>query len=290
MATRTYLLPLLSSLALCFGLQFVALRAVGGRTLKSESNFFSSLARIQAATTGEVRTMLLGSSITGRLPDRVQGFEGFANMGSDGGSAVDVLRPLDRGVIPVAPTLVIEANKLDRALDPRPSEIGLAMEEPWFELGVRLPLLSAYARPSAFLYSVLLAAKIGRFELPMYNNDLRVTSWPRLVPEAEGNVVSGDQRRLVDELSSIIARLRAKGVRVVIVWLPPARDASHPLPGWILSLAAQSGAEWWDMGEEADPRLVTLTDGVHMSAVSAQRTVASLRKGLGAEPPLHLRE
>ncbi|MEO8616420.1 MAG: hypothetical protein ABI600_14845, partial [Luteolibacter sp.] len=47
------------------GLQTVALRASGGKTLKCESNYFSSIARIQTETKGKSEVMLLGSSITG---------------------------------------------------------------------------------------------------------------------------------------------------------------------------------------------------------------------------------
>ncbi len=274
-----YLFPFLFCLGSCFGLQAFALRAVGGRTVKSESNFFSSLGRIQAGTEGRPEMMLLGSSITGRLPDRAQGFERFANMGCDGGSAVDALRAMHRGILPTAPLLVIEANTLVRALNPRPSEIGLAMTRPWFRVGTHLPLLSAYARPSAFLYSKLLAGKIGDFGDPAGGNDLRVTSAP-VSPDHRNIMIEKDERRLVDELVPVIRKMEAKGTRVVVVWLPPARPENFPVPPWITALIAESGAEWWDLGNAADASLVSLTDGTHMSADSAARTVVSIRKGL----------
>ena len=97
-----YALPFALTLALLFTVQTLALRAVGGRTAKSESNFFSSVGRIQAGTTGKVDAMMLGSSITGRLPDKAQGYAGWANMGCDGGSAVVTLRAMDKGLLPAA--------------------------------------------------------------------------------------------------------------------------------------------------------------------------------------------
>ena len=174
----SYFFTLLLTLATCFAVQWFALRQVGGRTAKSESNYFSSLGRIQAGTSGKPRVILLGSSITGRLPDRAQGFEGFANMGCDGGSAVDALRAMDQGYLPTAPVLVIEMNTLHLALQPKPSEIGSAIRSPWFQAGMRAPAISAYARPSAFLYSKLLARKIGEFGDPASEEDLHVTSRP----------------------------------------------------------------------------------------------------------------
>ncbi|MDP4780108.1 MAG: hypothetical protein NWS16_07725, partial [Akkermansiaceae bacterium] len=257
-----------------------ALKAVGGRTTKSESNFFSSVGRIQAGTVGKPKVMLLGSSITGRLPDRANGFEGFANMGCDGGSAVDALRAIDSGILPIAPTLVIEANTLSLALDPMSSEVGAAMRSPWFKLGMRYPALSAYARPAAFAYSILLSRKIGEYGNPESEDDLKVTSKPRAILSAPQSSVSTEQKALIEELVPLLDRLEARGCKLVFIWLPPARSGNSPPPTWIRQLLAESHSLWWDLGNEALPELVTLTDSVHMSAPSAARTVISLRKGL----------
>jgi hypothetical protein len=275
----SYLIPFVLALAACFGIQAVALRAVGGRTSKSESNYFSSLGRIQAGTVGKADVMLLGSSITGRLPDRSQGFGGFANMGCDGGSAVDALRAMDRGFLPTSPVLVIEANTLHLALQSKPSEVGAAMERPWFQAGMRVPAISAYARPSAFFYSVLLARKIGGFGDPTANEDLQVESLPTHLA-AHAVELATDERTLIEELVPLLRRLQQKGCRTVFVWLPPGRQRGSPVAPWIETLLAESGSEWWDLGTEANRESVVLTDGVHMAAPSASRTVRSLRKAL----------
>lgn len=268
------------TLAACFGIQALALRAVGGRTTKSESNYFSSLGRIQAGSTGKPGIMLLGSSITGRLPDRANGFEGVANMGCDGGSAVDALRAMDRGLLPAAPVLVVEVNTLHRALDPIPSEVGQAMDSPWFQAGVRVPGVSAYARPAGFFYSALLARKIGGFGDPVTGPDLGVSSRPGRPELAVDEDEIHGERALADEIVQYIRNLGSRGSRVVLVWLPPGRGAGSPTPSWIAKIVRDSGAEWWDLGTEADPAVVELTDGVHMSAHSAARTVITLKKGL----------
>lgn len=275
-----YALLLTLTLALCFGAQSLALRAVGGRTAKSESNFFSSVGRIQAGAGDGVRLMVLGSSITGRLPDRAQGVEGTANMGCDGGSAVDALRAMDAGILPAAPQLVIEANTLHLALEQKPSEIGSAMQRPWFKAGLRIPNLAAYARPSAFFYSKLLERRIGGFDLKP-GEDLGESGKPGMVAADRIPSLSAPEEALVSEVHGILTRLARRGSQAMIVWLPPTRPATSPPPPWILELARRSGIPYWDLSQQVSPGTVTLTDGVHMAAPSAARTMASLAKAAG---------
>jgi hypothetical protein len=275
-----YAFLLLFSLAACFTAQSLALRAVGGRTSKSESNFFSSIGRIQAGATGRPEIMVLGSSITGRLPDRAQGFTGVANMGCDGGSALDALRAMDQGILPIAPWIVIEANTLHLALKSKPTEISKAMREQWFRAGMKFPCLSSYARPSAFFYSKLLAKRTGDTGTVDRSADLGIASKPT-APSLEAIAqLTTEQEALAVEITSILHRLEAKGSRFLFAWLPPARSDGSPPPLWILETARRSRALWWDAGQEAAPGTVTLTDGVHMAAPSAARTTVSLLNAL----------
>lgn len=280
-----YFTLLMLTLAACFGTQALALRAAGGRTTKSESNYFSSLGRIQAGTTGKADVMLLGSSITGRLPDRSQGFDGFANMGCDGGSGVDALRAMDRGFLPMAPLIVIEANTVHLAMKREPSEVGLAMERPWFQAGMRVPAISAYARPSAFFYSKLLARKIGGFGDLSPDDDLHVASRPGRPALSNRTTLATEERILVDELVPLLHRLQQRGARTIFVWLPPGRQVGSQVPPWLSTLVADSNSQWWDLGTEADPSLIVLTDHVHMAASSAARTMNSIRKALKNDTP-----
>ncbi len=272
-----YTLILTLTLAVLFGLQSFALKQSGGRTAKSESNFFSSVGRIQAGAADGVKLMVLGSSITGRLPDRAQGVEGTANMGCDGGSAVDALRAMDAGILPVAPRLVIEANTLHLALEKKPSEIGSAMKRPWFKAGLQVPNLAAYARPSAFLYSKLLERRIGGFDLKP-GEDLGESGKPLAVPSGQAVSLTPEEESLVAEIHGILDRLSRRGTRAMIVWLPPTRPSTSQPPPWILELARRSGIPYWDLSQQIQPGTVTLTDGVHMAAPSAARTMASLVK------------
>lgn len=275
-----YLFVAAFSLALCFAAQHLALRSSGGRTIKSESNFFSSIGRIQAGTVGRPEIMVLGSSITGRLPDRAQGFPGVANMGCDGGSAVDALRAMDQGILPIASWIVIEANTLHLALKSEPTEISKAMHGQWFRAGMKFSCLSSYARPSAFFYSKLLAKRTGDTGTSDLTADLGIASKP-VPPSVDAAAqLTAEQKALAEEINGILHRLEAKGSSFLFVWLPPARSDGSPPPPWILETARRSRALWWDAGQEAAAGTVTLTDGIHMTAPSAARTTVSLLNAL----------
>jgi hypothetical protein len=273
-----YLLFTAFSLAVCFAAQSLALHANGGRFTKNESNFFSSIARIQAGARGEVNVAFLGSSLTGRLPDRSHGYHGVANMGCDGGSAIDALRAMDRGILPTAPYVFVELNTMSRAVDPTPSQIALAIETPWFEIGRKIPLLSAYARPSGFFYSILLAGKIGGYEIREGPQDLGDVPGPVPIDTLPDRDWGAPEQALIDEFAEITARLRNRDVKTIFLWLPPRRDG--PLSGWMKAIPAQSQCLFWDLGEHADPELIRLTDGAHMAGPSAARTVRTVLEGL----------
>lgn len=276
-----YFLILSCCLATLFALQALALRAVGGRTIKSESNFFSSLGRIQAGVQGSPEVMLLGSSITGRLPDRAQGFGQLANMGCDGGSAADTIRAIHEGRLPRAPIILVEANALHIAMLDE-SEVASAMHRPWFKLGLKIPLLSAYARPAAFLYSPLLARRTGNYG-QAGGEHLNLTSMPGPAPDHwKATSLNPRENEITEELSGRIRDLTAAGSRVILVWLPPARPNGTRLQSWLKQLILDSGAEWWDLGQQADGDLIRLTDGVHMDAPSAGRTANSIIQALSS--------
>lgn len=155
-----YLIMAAASLGTCFWAQSILLNAHDGRTNKSESNFFSSVARIQTGIQDQPKIMLLGSSMTGRLPDRTRGFPGVSNLGCDGASAVDTLRAMDEGLLPTAPQLIIEGNTLSRGTSQESSEISRAINSPWFKAGLIFRNLGATARPAAFAYSFLMSHQL----------------------------------------------------------------------------------------------------------------------------------
>ncbi len=274
-----YTASLIVILAACFGAQTVALRLSGGKTLKSESNYFSSVARLQTESQGKPKIMMLGSSMTGRLGDRAQRVEGVANLGCDGGSAVVTLRAMDRGQLPVAPLLVIEANSLSFELEHRGKEIGAAIEDHWFELGIKAPNLGATARPAAFAYSWLMARKLGS-EQGSSQEMLPISTRPSVIDPAGAPELDGKPAALVDEVTGILDRLRKKGCDLLLVTLPPGTPADSLQSKIPRAIAAKSGVRWWDLTEGLPEGSVSFSDGLHLDGPSAQKVMLTLMREL----------
>lgn len=271
-----YPLILLVSLAACFGLQSFALKAAGGKTRKSESNYFSSVARLQTEIRNDPQVLFLGSSLTGRLPDRPD----VGNLGCDGGSAVITLRAIDEGVLPSSKTIFIEANTLAYELEGRGKEIAAAMRSDWFRVGRRVPNLGATARPAAFVYSWLDARRGGP------EGDAEGGGSP--FPEGPGfSELSGapaladvDERKLVEEISGIIDRLVVKGTDVRLVLLP-AGDGGTDVDFRIAeAVAAGTKRPWWDMNQGLGEGAIHYTDGRHLDPASAAAVVDAILKRL----------
>ena len=265
-------------LAASLGLQTVALRASGGKTLKSESNYFSSIARIQTETQGNPKVMLLGSSMTGRLGDRARKIEGVANLGCDGGSAMVTLRAMDEGILPAASVLIIEANTLAYELESRGKQIGAAIRSDWFKVGMKTPNLSATARPAAFGYSWLMARK-SEGGLDSGDELLPITTKPRVLNAGDAPQLDQKSAALVDEMAGILGRLENKGSRIFLILLPGV-PKDFPRKEIAVALACKSGVPWWDLTEGLPEGAVGFTDGLHMDASSSQKVMNTLRAQL----------
>ncbi len=274
-----YTASLVVILAACFGAQTLALHLSGGKTLKSESNYFSSVARLQTESQGEPRIMMLGSSMTGRLGDRAQRFDGVANLGCDGGSAVVTLRAMDRGQLPVAPLLVIETNSLSFELEQRGKEIGAAIDDPFFQIGIKTPNLGATARPSAFAYSWLMARKLGG-EAPPSQEALPISTKPSVLDPASSPELDEKSAALVEEVSAILDRLRKKGCDLLLVTLPPGTPQDSVQAKIPRAIAAKSGVRWWDLTEGLPKDAVSFSDGLHLDGPSAQKVMLTLMREL----------
>ncbi len=271
-----YIIGFLAIFAACFGLQTLALRASGGKTLKSESNYFSSIARIQTESQSGPKIMLLGSSMTGRLGDRASGFEEFANLGCDGGSAMVTLRAIDQGILPAAPIIVIEANTLAYELQGRGKEIAAAIRTGWFQIGMKTPNLGATARPAAFAYSYLLG-RTGDEAGEAVDELLPITSNPAVLSPADSPPLDDKSAALVDEMAAIIGRLRNKGSEVFLVHLP-GEPPDQPKKEIAIALACQSATPWWDLTEGLPDGAVGFTDGLHLDASSARKVMLTLQR------------
>ncbi len=275
--TPRYIAGLLGMFAICYGAQSVALRLSGGKTVKSESNYFSSIARIQTESQGNPAIMMLGSSMTGRLGDRAQHVESVANLGCDGGSAVPTLRAMDLGLLPVAPLLIIEANSLAFELEGRGKEIGEAIDSQWFQVGIRHRNLGATARPTAFAYSWLMA----RSSESAPNKDLEflpISTKPAVLDPTASPELDPRESAVVSELTDILGRLRKNGSEILLVMLPPGAKADSVEMKIPRAVAAQSGVRWWDLTEGLPPGSVDFSDGLHLDAASAQKVMLTLMR------------
>jgi hypothetical protein len=273
-----YLTGFVVIVAACLGLQTVALRLSGGKTLKSESNYFSSVARIQTETQGSPKVMLLGSSITGRLGDRAKKIEGVANLGCDGGSAMVTLRAMDEGILPTAPVMIIEGNTLAYELEHRGREIGAAIHSDWFKVGLKTPNLGATARPTAFAYSWLMARKADG-GVASGDEVLPITSKPRMLDTSNLPALDEKSAALVGEMAGILERLKSKGSEISIIMLPGV-PKDFPRKEIAVALACKSGVPWWDLTEGLPEGAVGFTDGLHLDAPSAQKVMNTLRAQL----------
>jgi hypothetical protein len=275
--TLRYLAGLLGMLAVCLGLQALALRMSGGKTLKSESNYFSSIARIQTESQGPPRIMMLGSSLTGRLGDRARHFDGVANLGCDGGSAVVSLRAMDQGILSVAPLLIIEANSLAFELEHRGKEIGQAINSHWFEAGIRIPALGATARPTAFAYSWLMA-RSSDSATQREQTFLPIITRPSILDPSAAPKLDSRETVVADEIAAIFGRLKKNGTKIMVVMLPPGAEADSAQSRIPIAVAAKSGVPWWDLTEKLPAGSVNYSDGLHLDAASAQKVMLSLMR------------
>ena len=273
-----YLVCLIVALAACFAAQSLVIRHTGGRTTKSESNYFSSIARLQSGIRGDPPLMFLGSSITGRLPDRTRGFEGVANLGCDGGSAMETLRAMDAGIIPRAPSLIIEGNTLYRAVGTTETDLAKAMRKSWFRRGIAVPNLGAAARPSAMAYTLLMERKMGTSGGPDVA-PFPVTTRPISSPAPQPT--SKEEDALLNEAAGILRKLSAAGSKITIIMLPPGAEPVSPNRRLPEELARRAGLPFWDLANAVPPGMVKFTDGVHMDPASAAATVRTIFEATG---------
>lgn len=260
----------------------------GGRTTKSESNYFSSIARIQTGAAKPIaKVFLAGSSLTGRFPSRSKEFPEVANLGCDGESATVVMRAIDKGILPLPHVLVIEGNTLYKDQGAGNSLVGGVMNSTWFQLGCKVPNLGATARSSAFAYSILLERKVGRADSGEKTR-LPVEAIPVIQNKSDAPALTEDYENLTDELTEIAARLQTRGAKLLIVQLPPGAPPESPNTRIPYELSRKAKIPILDLAKDLPPGAVTYTDGIHMapaSAAAALRSIMDALDKLGSRSP-----
>lgn len=272
LSVARFIVGLACTLALCFGIQAYAYYKLDWKTGKGESNYFSTLSRFQAAAQAPAEIAFAGSSITGRLPGREVGNVKIANLGSDGGPALDGLRMLSSGRVALPKWVVIESNTLYGGIDFGDSLALQNSQGLWFKAGSRFPLLGASARPSAMIYHKLLRRPKVLSSAPVSLQSSRVTTI------GEITLTKKEQYRL-EQYEQSVKLLLKNNVRIVMVIFPAGkmREREKKLVMHTVAKLTQSNEVKYVNLEEQIPREnLEFTDGVHLNPESAAKVLSSL--------------
>jgi hypothetical protein len=271
------LLGIFLSLCVCFSVQAYLYFAHDAGTGKSESNYFSTMSRFQAGATPSAEIALAGSSITGSLPGRESGNPKIANLGSDGGPALDGMRLIAMEQIDKPQWLVIEANTLYGGVGFGDTLIVKGAQGPWFDVGARLPLLGASARPSAMLYARLL-----RRPKVLTGEAFAVT--PNQIEPVEGDPLvdftKGEKKRFHDYVATL-EQLQQRGVTILIVTYPAGvmtQRETFLMNTTIAEFTKRFPLLYLDLGKQIPREKLEFTDSVHLEPESAARVLQTIRE------------
>lgn len=264
------------ALLLCFGLQALVIYGLGWKAGKGESNYFSTLSRFQAAAGSPAKIALTGSSITGRLPGREIGNMDIANLGSDGGPALDGIRMLVTGHIPLPQWLVVETNTLYGGVGYEQSLMARNAESPWFMIGARMPLLGASARPTSILYNALLRRPKILCGEP-FEMDAPVSTTAEETTSIQ--LTAGENERL-DAYLEGLRLLHASGVKILLIRYPAGDIAERDVlleEKTIATLSKTVKLHYVNMQNSIPRSQLEFTDAVHLERKSAARLLETLR-------------
>lgn len=274
--TKRFLIHLLFSVSILFGIQAYFFYVKDAGTGKTESNYYSTFSRFQAGAKPAATIALAGSSITGRLPGREVGNQDIANLGSDGGSAMDGLRLIAEGRIDAPSWLVIEANTLYRAVCVGETLIYQGAQSPWFVVGAKLPLLGASARPTGMLYAAILRRpKVLAAEgFKVSANDI--------VPSAEdsfGKFTEGEKMTYKSYVSQL-QKLQNQGVKMIVASYPAGEMTEREkflMDVTLCELSKSVKFVYLDLRNQIPRQELQFTDPIHLGPESAARVLQTIR-------------
>ena len=267
---------LLLSVGVCFCIQayFFYIRDAG--TGKTESNYFSTFSRFQAGAKPAAEIALAGSSITGRLPGREIGNQDIANLGSDGGSAMDGLRLITEGRIDPPSWLVIEVNTLYRAVCVGETLIYQGAQSPWFGVGAKQPLLGASARPTGMLYAAIL-----RRPKVLVADGFKVTANDIVLPvDSSLDKFTEGEKNTFDSYLSQLQRLQNQGVKIIIANYPAGEMTEREeflMNTTLAELGKSIKFSYLDLRNQIPRQDLQFTDPIHLAPESAARVLQTIR-------------
>ncbi|MFD0892776.1 hypothetical protein KBB96_15240 [Luteolibacter ambystomatis] len=278
---RKFLAGTLAGFLVCAILQWSGAYGLGWKSSKTESNYFTSLSRFQAAASGApAEFTLVGSSISGRLPGKEVGNSKVANLGTDGGCLTDGMRMLVEGRVKAGKWIVLESNTIERAVKYEASPILKAVGGPVFRAGTHLPVFSYQARPSGMLYDRLLKRPAGDTTTRRF--PLARTTLPKGIQPRDAL-----EKKTLDELIRMIAMLRESGSRIILVEYPSApmrpegREVTDRATAYVAEMA---DVPFVNLEQQIPHENLQFTDGVHLAPGSARAVLDSLQEFITTLP------
>lgn len=253
---------LIITLAVLFGSHSFLIRSGLISYTKEASNFFSSRARAQAAVYSDAKIILLGSSLSGRIPGCESGNMTIANFGVDGQTFAAGLRWLNLRRNKQDDVVILETNMIHGLKNTVFGEISL-----WEKLGTKIPELRASSRPSAMLYSALkngFQAKRGNWDV---DHEVDVRNY---LVYNESNFQPKEEDLL---LLSELTKIQHAGGKVVFVEYPSGDrsiDSFSSRKSRITWLASKLNSSFYNFSHLVEEGVVQLSDGVHLDADSAK--------------------
>jgi len=261
-------------LALLFmtGLTILA-RLAPWRAELAENNFQANLIRLEAFFFDPApRTVLIGSSITGRLIPRY--FSGsalgpIANLGLDGsGPSLGLELALSRP----PPLLIVEVNQLLKLPDENDKLLRNTLQSLGFRASREILFLRAAARPSSVLYSALKARSKREAEAAPELAEKRTEPHNVNPAKTANNELSLVKGKIREQLRA----LHGAGSHVVLCRFPAGLQAvykDHPQALFADELVKDLGVQQIDLASEMTKAglFPNYTDGIHLTPASARQ-------------------
>ncbi|MFM2221002.1 MAG: hypothetical protein RLZZ553_750 [Verrucomicrobiota bacterium] len=272
-----FFLGLFSGVILCFAMQAACYYGLGWKTGKGESNYFSTYGRFQAAASPPAEIALVGSSITGRIPGREAGNQEVANLGSDGGPALDGIRLIGMDRIETPKWLVIETNTLYGGMGQSDTLIVKGAQAPWFEVGTRFPLFGAMARPSAMLYSFFLRRSVVQ-DAEAFNVSLDQIAQGTKEQSFE---LTEAEKACLNIYISELAEIQKRHCRILLVTYPAGNRNERE--NWLMrytiaELSKHVPLSYIDLEKQIPRNDLQFTDSVHLGSYSSAKVLASIKQ------------
>lgn len=237
---------------------------------KGESNFFSSRARSQAALYSDAKIVLLGSSITGRIPNCDSGNNLIANFGADGKTFESGFSWLYQRGVRTGDFIFIETNMIHGMTN---SDFPPITQ--WENLGAKIPLLRANYRPSGLLYSLLRNYRDADDKIRTSIQDFDYKAFLRM----DGSVFEPDASHA--DLLAQLKKIKQSGANIIFVEYPSGRRSLESMQNrlpLILWLRKELDIPFYDFTSMLGNNKITLSDGVHLDSKSAYAFAEILAK------------